>query len=106
MPGRNQPISAKASTSSVFFSPRLSGPSFLRSSATYSSTPSTCLTSGRFMSITITTTATNITTTIGSAIRNHSRNVIGSPVSLSSRSRPIRFGGLPIGSRRPPTVMP
>lgn len=52
------------------------------------------------------TTAANITTTIGSAIKNHSRNVIGSPVSPSSSSRPIRFGGLPIGRRRPPTVMP
>ena len=51
-------------------------------------------------------TATNITITIGSAITNHSKNVIGSPVSSSSSSRPIRFGGLPIGSSRPPTVMP
>ena len=58
------------------------------------------------MSSTITMTATNITITIGSAIANHSRNVIGSPVSDSSRSRPIRLGGLPIGSSRPPTVMP
>ena len=104
-PGRNQPISASASTSKVFFSPRVSGPSLRRSSATYSSTPSTCFTSGRFMTITMTTTATNITTTIGSAIANHSTNVIGSPVSVSSSSRPIRLGGLPIGSRSPPTVM-
>ena len=50
-------------------------------------------------------TATNITSTIGSAITNHSKKVIGSPVSASSSSRPIRLGGLPIGSSRPPTVM-
>jgi hypothetical protein len=40
-------------------------------------------------------TATNITITMGSAMTNHSKNVIGSPVSDSSSSRPIRFGGLP-----------
>ena len=91
----------------MFFSPRVSRPSLRRSSATYSSTPSTCFTSGRFISdARPATTATNITTTIGSAITNHSKNVIGSPVSASSSSRPIRFGGLPIGSSRPPTVMP
>jgi hypothetical protein len=51
------------------------------------------------------TTATNITSTIGSAMTNHSKKVMGSPVSASSSSRPIRLGGLPIGSSRPPTVM-
>ena len=90
----------------MFFSPRVSGPSLLRSSATYSSTPSTCFTSGRLNSVTMIITATNITSTIGSAMTNHSRNVIGSPVSSSSSSRPIRLGGLPIGSSRPPTVIP
>ena len=53
----------------------------------------------------ITSSATNITSTIGSAITNHSRKVIGSPVSSWSRSRPIRFGGEPIGSSRPPIVI-
>ena len=90
----------------MFFSPRESGPSLPRSSATYSSTPSTSFTSGRLNMITITTTATNMITTIGSAMMNHSRKVMGSPVSSSSSCRPIRFGGLPMGSRRPPTVMP
>ena len=50
-------------------------------------------------------TATNITATMGSAIRNHSTNVMGSPVASWTRSRPIRFGGLPIGRSNPPTVM-
>ncbi len=53
----------------------------------------------------ITISATNITATIGSATRNHSRKVIGSPVSFSSSSRPIRLGGLPIGNSRPPMVI-
>jgi hypothetical protein len=63
------------------------------------------LTSGRLKRTQISTTATNITSTIGSAITNHSKKVMGSPVSASSRSRPIKLGGLPMGSSRPPTVM-
>ena len=105
MPGPNQPMSAMQSTHRTFFSPRDIGPSLLRCSSTYSRTPFTCLTSGRFIATTITISATNMASTIGSAVRNHSRKVIGSPVSASRNSRPIRFGGLPMGSSRPPIVI-
>jgi hypothetical protein len=52
------------------------------------------------------TTTASITSTIGSAITNHSKKVIASPVSSSMNSRPIRLGGEPIGSSSPPTVIP
>ena len=54
----------------------------------------------------ITMSATNMTSTMGRATRNHSAKVSGSPVSSSISSRPMRLGGEPIGSSSPPTVMP
>jgi hypothetical protein len=87
-------------------SPRDSRPSLRFSSAMYSRTPSTCRTSGRLSNRITTIRAANITSTIGSATRNHSKKVIGSPVSSSISPRPIRFGGLPIGSSSPPMVIP
>lgn len=90
----------------VLRSPFDTRPSLPFSSAMNSSTPSTRFTSGRFSQRMTTSRATNMTTTIGRAIRNHSKKVMGSPVSSSIRPRPIRFGGLPMGSSSPPTVMP
>jgi hypothetical protein len=90
----------------VLRSPADSRPSLRFSSAMNSSTPSTRFTSGRLSHRITTSRATNMTSTIGSATRNHSKKVIGSPVSSSIRPRPIRLGGLPIGSSSPPTVMP
>jgi hypothetical protein len=87
-------------------SPRDSGPSFARSSATYSSAPSSRRASGRFSAISTTQRITNIASTIGSAVRTHSKNEIVVSVSFSMNSRPIRFGGLPIGVSRPPTLAP
>ena len=69
-PGRNQPTSAKPEHEQrVLLAAVERRRASRRSSATCSSTPSTCLTSGRFISITITITATNITITIGSAMQ-------------------------------------
>ena len=104
-PGSVQPTTARPKAIRVLRSPRVIGPSLRFSSATYSSTPGTCLTSGLLRASTTTITAMNMTTTIGKAMRNHSRKVIGSLVAFSTRSRPMRLGGLPIGSSNPPTVM-
>ena len=91
---------------SVFFSLRESRPSLLRSAATYSSTPSSLRTSGLLSVSRIAHSATNISAQMGSAASIHSRNEICSPVASSIRPRPIRFGGLPTGVSRPPTLAP
>ncbi len=105
MPGAIHNVTATPNAISVFFL-RDMRPSLLRSSATYSSTPSSFLTSGRLSVSRITHSAADIARQIGSAARNHSRNAIFSPVASSISPRPIRFGGLPTGVSRPPTLAP
>jgi hypothetical protein len=95
-----------ANTINVFFSLRESRPSFARSPAMYSSTPLSCLISGRLSSSRITHRTTNMLRQIGAAATIHSAKVMGSPVASSISPRPIRFGGLPTGVSRPPTLAP
>ena len=90
----------------MFFSLRESWPILLRSSATYSLTPSSRLTSGRLSSSRTTHSTTNMAAQIGSAAPIHSANEMRSSVASSISPRPIRFGGLPTGVSRPPTLAP
>ncbi len=50
--------------------------------------------------------ATNISAQTGSASPIHCANGMVSPVASSISARPIRFGGLPTGVSRPPTLAP
>ena len=68
-----------------------------RSSAMNSSAPEIWRVSGRFSRIRMMHSKTNMINTMGNAITTHSKNEIVVPVSCSMNSRPIRFGGLPIG---------
>ena len=91
---------------SVFFSARESFPSWARSACTYSLTPSIRRISGLLSSSRTAASATNISAQMGSAISIQSRKPIRSPVASSISPRPIRFGGVPTGVSRPPTLAP
>ena len=48
----------------------------------------------------------NMSRTIGAAVRTQSKKVILTPVSSSMNAMPMRFGGVPMGVRSPPTPAP
>ena len=106
MPGAIHSVTATPNAISVFFSLRESAPILLRSSATYSLTPSRRLISGLLSSRRTTHSTTNMARQIGSAAAIHSANEMRSSVASSISPRPIRFGGLPTGVSRPPTLAP
>ena len=82
------------------------GPSSARSLETYSCTPSIRLISGLLISRRMTTSATNISAQMGSAMSIQSRKPIRSPVASSISPRPMRLGGVPTGVSSPPTLAP
>ena len=106
MPGRIQKKTVTPKAISVFRSAVEKPPSSARSRATYSLTPSIRLISGLLSSSSTRASATNISAQIGIAMSIQDRKPIRSPVASSISPRPMRFGGLPTGVSRPPTLAP
>ena len=105
-PGSIHKETARPKAIRVLRSPLEIGPSLLRSSFTYSSAPEMRRTSGLFTRIRITQRNPNMSRQIGNAATTQEKKVMRMPVSCSMNAIPIRFGGVPMGVRRPPTPAP